>query len=54
MLFLVLPTAIVGLIDRFLPLGGFKVLVEGALKLALFVGYLFLCTRSERRDPPGV
>lgn len=46
-LFLVLPTAIVGLVDRFLPLGGFKVVVEGALKLALFVGYLFLCTRMK-------
>lgn len=46
-LFLVLPTAIVGLIDRFLPLGGFKVVLEGALKLALFVGYLFLCTRMK-------
>lgn len=46
-LFMVLPTAIVGLIDRFLPLGWGKVVLEGALKIALFVGYLFLCTRMK-------
>lgn len=44
-LFMVLPTAIVGLVDRFLPLGGFKVVLEGLVKLGLFIGYLFLCTR---------
>lgn len=46
-LFMVLPTAIVGLIDRFVPLGWGKVVLEGALKIALFVGYLFLCTRMK-------
>lgn len=46
-LFMVLPTAIVGLIDRFLPLGWGKVVLEGTLKIALFVGYLFLCTRMK-------
>ncbi len=46
-LFMVLPTAIVGLIDRFLPLGWVKVVLEGVLKIALFVGYLFLCTRMK-------
>ena len=46
-LFMVLPTAIVGLIDRFLPLGWGKVVLEGVLKIALFVGYLFLCTRMK-------
>ena len=46
-LFMVLPTAIVGLIDRFLPLGWGKVVLEDVLKIALFVGYLFLCTRMK-------
>lgn len=46
-LFMVLPTAIVGLIERFLPLGWGKVVLEGVLKIALFVGYLFLCTRMK-------
>ncbi|HJD17605.1 MAG TPA: DUF1385 domain-containing protein [Candidatus Fournierella excrementavium] len=46
-LFMALPTAIVGLIDRFVPLGWGKVVLEGVLKIALFVGYLFLCTRMK-------
>ena len=46
-LFMVLPTAIVGLVDSFVPLGLGKVLLEGLLKIALFVGYLFLCTRMK-------
>lgn len=46
-LFMVLPTAIVGLVDSFVPLGWSKVLLEGLLKIALFVGYLFLCTRMK-------
>ena len=46
-LFMVLPTAIVGLVDSFVPLGWGKVLLEGLLKIALFVGYLFLCTRMK-------
>lgn len=46
-LFMVLPTALVGLIDRFLPLGGAKVFLEALLKLGLFVVYLALCTRMK-------
>ena len=46
-LFMVLPTAIVGVLDRFVPLGWGKVVLEGLLKIALFVGYLFLCTRMK-------
>ncbi len=46
-LFMILPTAIVGFVDRFVPLGWGKVLLEGVLKIALFVGYLFLCTRMK-------
>ncbi|MEG2596122.1 MAG: DUF1385 domain-containing protein [Ruthenibacterium sp.] len=39
-LFMVLPTAIVGGINHFIPLGGFKTLIEGVLKIALLVGYM--------------
>lgn len=46
-LFMVLPTAIVGVLDRFVPLGWGKVVLEGLLKIALFVSYLFLCTRMK-------
>ena len=46
-LFLVLPTLIVGVLDHFVPLGGAKVILEGVFKLAIFVGYLFLCTRMK-------
>ncbi len=47
-LFMVLPTTLVGLCDRYLlPLGGAKVLLEAVLKLGLFVLYLALCTRMK-------
>lgn len=46
-LFMILPTALVGLINRFLPLGGAKVLLEAVFKLGLFVAYLALCTRMK-------
>lgn len=39
-LFMVLPTAIVGLLNHFVPLGGFKTLIEGVLKIAILVGYM--------------
>lgn len=39
-LFMVVPTAIVGGINYFVPLGGFKTLIEGILKIALLVGYM--------------
>lgn len=41
-LFIVLPTAVTSFASRFVPLGGFKALVEGLLKVAVFVGYLAL------------
>ena len=44
-LFLIAPTFIVGFIDGFFPLGGFKALAEGILKILIFIGYLFLVTR---------
>ncbi|MEG0896985.1 MAG: DUF1385 domain-containing protein [Ruthenibacterium sp.] len=39
-LFMVVPTAIVGGINHFIPLGGFKTLLEGILKITLLVGYM--------------
>ena len=46
-LFMVLPTSIVGLLNRVIPLGGAKVVLEGVLKLVIFIAYLFLCTRMK-------
>lgn len=46
-LFMVLPTAIVGGISKFVDLGYGKVLLEGVLKIAMFVGYLFLCSKMK-------
>lgn len=46
-LFMILPTALVGLADRLVPLGGAKVFLEALLKLGIFIGYLFLCTRMK-------
>ncbi|MEG1698939.1 MAG: DUF1385 domain-containing protein [Oscillospiraceae bacterium] len=40
-LFMILPTTIVGLVDRFLPLGGLKTPIEGVLKLVMLVGYMW-------------
>lgn len=44
-LFLIAPTFLTGLLDRFIPLGGFKAVVEGLLKIMIFLTYLFLVTR---------
>lgn len=44
-LFMFLPTAIVNLINHFVPLGGFKALIEGLIKIAIFVLYLVLVRR---------
>lgn len=41
-IFMVVPTAVVGFLDNFLPLYGWRTLIEGALKIALFVAYLAL------------
>lgn len=46
-LFMVLPTMITGLISRFIPLGGAKAVVEGALKLIIFIVYLWLVSKQE-------
>lgn len=41
-LFMILPTAIVGFLGNFLPLEGVRTLLEGILKMSLFVVYLAL------------
>ena len=46
-LFMVLPTAIVGGVNHFVNLGWGKVRLECVLKIAMFVIYLFLCTRMK-------
>ncbi len=40
-LFMILPTAITGFIDKFINLGGLKAVVEGTSKLLIFLIYLF-------------
>ncbi len=44
-LFIVVPTFITGLLAKALPIEGFRSLVEGVLKMAIFILYLFLVTR---------
>ncbi len=46
-LFMVLPTFFTGLLGRFVALGAFRAVVEGAVKLGLFVLYLFLISRMK-------
>lgn len=46
-LFLVLPTVLVGLLGHAVPLGGFKSLLEGLFKMLIFLAYMFLCTRMK-------
>ncbi|MBQ3394633.1 MAG: DUF1385 domain-containing protein [Oscillospiraceae bacterium] len=46
-LFMVLPTALTGLLDRFIPLGAFKALIEGLTKMAIFFLYLYLVSRMK-------
>lgn len=46
-LFMILPTLLVGIVNHFVALGGAKVVLEGLVKLLIFIGYLFLCTRMK-------
>ena len=46
-LFMVLPTTIAGLIDKIIPLGTRKTVVEGVSKLFIFVLYLWLISKME-------
>ena len=47
LLFMLVPSAIVKLIDYFLPLGGFKSLIEGIIKMGIFIGYLTLISKMK-------
>ena len=44
-LFALLPTALAGLLNRFLPLGVFRGLAEGLIRIAIFLGYLWACSQ---------
>lgn len=46
-LFMVLPTAITGFIDKIIPLGALKAAVEGIIKLAIFIIYLAAITKMK-------
>ena len=48
LLFTVLPTVLVGAVDRFFPLGRWvKVLLEGVLKVGIFLSYMALISRMK-------
>lgn len=46
-MFVLLPTAVTGLLARFLPIDGFKTLIEGILKIAIFLSYISLVSRMK-------
>ena len=47
-LFTFLPTFLTGLVAKVIPMGRWpRVILEAALKLAIFLGYMFLCTRMK-------
>ena len=46
-LFVLAPMGIVWLVERIVPLGGFKTLIEGIIKIAVFIGYLALVSRTK-------
>ncbi len=46
-LFMVLPTTIAGIVDKIIPLGSFKTVVEGISKLIIFVIYLWLVSKMK-------
>lgn len=46
-LFTVLPTFLTGLLARFVNIEGWKALIEGVLKIAIFLLYLFAVTRMK-------
>lgn len=49
-MFLVIPTALAGLVALFVPLGGWRALLEGVLKLAMLVGYMALVSKMKEID----
>lgn len=46
-LFILAPMGIVWLLEKLVPLGAFKTLIEGIIKIAVFVGYLALVSRTK-------
>ena len=46
-LFILLPTFLTGLLDKVVPLGGLKTVVEGLLKVVIFVCYLVAVSRMK-------
>lgn len=46
-LFIIVPTGIVGLLEMLFPLGGWKTLIESVIKAVIFVGYLALVSRMK-------
>ena len=44
---MLLPTAVTGFLARFLPIGSFKTLIEGVLKIAIFLSYISLVSRMK-------
>lgn len=44
-LFSFIPTLLAGLLGHIVPLGGWRGLAEGMIRLAVFLGYLWLCSR---------
>ncbi len=46
-LFALLPTVLAGLLNRVLPLGVFRGLTEGVFRIAIFIAYLWLCSRLQ-------
>lgn len=44
-LFILLPTFLTGLLAKVLPIEGFKSVIEGLIKIAVFITYLFAVTR---------
>ena len=49
-LFMVLPTFLVGLLDKAVPLGGWKTVLEGVLKIAIVVAYMALVGKMPEID----
>jgi uncharacterized protein YqhQ len=47
LLFMVVPTAVVRLVELLVPLGGWKTLLESLIKASIFVGYLALVSRMK-------
>ena len=46
-LFMVLPTAVVGLIQKFIPLGNFATVVESGMKLVIFLCYVLAISQMK-------